>query len=140
MRSGKCILRQEAPEVVWTEVMNFFGEDVELKEKKSDWNHHGWFRIIFRYVPKNYYIYIEREFNSFSVRIVNGDGGYIALEQLADYENCITDENVYKAVAKLRSVLETDISFYKVINGKRYRQINGQYKLVKSERTPCGKR
>ena len=131
MQPGKYILRQEAPEFVLDEVMQLFGKNMELIEKKSDWGHHGWFRLVFRYVPKNYYIDIEGEFNSFTIRIINEDDGYIALEQAVDYENCITGENVHKAVDKLRAVLETDISFYKVINGKRYRQIDGQYKRVK---------
>lgn len=131
MQSDERILRQEAPEIVVETVMHLFGMNMKLEEKKTDWEYHGWFRLVFRYTPKNYFIYFEREFNSFNIRVVNGDGGYIALEQLVDYESCITGQNVYKAVDKLRTVLEADLSFYKVINGKRYRQINGQYKREK---------
>lgn len=131
MQSDEHILRQEAPEIVQETVIQHFGADMELKEKKTDWEHHGWFRLTFQYIPKKFFVYFEREFNSFNVRIVNGDGGYVALEQIADYENRITGENVLKAVDKLRTVLGTDISFYKVINGKRYRQINGEYKRIK---------
>lgn len=131
MQSGKSILRQEALEFIRNEILNLFGKDMELKEEKSDWEHHGWFMLVFQYIPKGYRIYIEREFNSFNIRIASNDGGYIALEQLTNYENCVTGENICNAVDKLRIVLSSDISFYKVINGKRYQQVDGQYKRVK---------
>lgn len=133
MKSGHYILRQEAVEFVRKEVMCCFEENMELEECKSDWNHHGWFRIVFRYVPKNYHVYFEREFNSFNVRIVNEDGGYIGLEQIVDYENCITGENVSKAIDKLSMALKTDISFFKSVNGRRYRLSGGKYKRIKCD-------
>lgn len=131
MQPGNNILRQEALEYVRNEVMQLFGEDMELKEEKSDWEHHGWFMLVFQYVPKKYRICFEREFHSFHVRITNEDGGFIALEQIVDYENRITGENIEIAVSKLKRVLEGEISFYKIIHGKRCRQTDGQQKRVK---------
>lgn len=122
MQPGKNILRQEALEYVRNEVMNLFGKDMELREEKSDWEHHGWFMLVFQYVPKKYSIYFEREFHSFHIRITNEDGGFIALEHVVDYENRITGENIERAVDKLKMVLESNLSFYKVIDGIRCRQ------------------
>lgn len=140
MQPGKNILWQEALEYVRDQVSNSFGKEMELREERSSWDHHGWFMLVFQYVPKKYTVYFEREFNSFNIRITTEDGGYIALEQIVDYENCITGENVLSAVNQLKSALEGDISFYKIINGKRYRQKDGSYqKIKKLQRSDDGK-
>lgn len=102
-----------------------------LEKEKSAWNHHGWFMLSFRYIPRKYTIHIEGEFNSFNIRITKDDGGYIALMQLIEYSNNLTERNLCDSIEKLERVLKTEIAFYKVINGKRYQEVDGVYKRIK---------
>lgn len=130
MQPDRNVLGREALEYVRNQVSDSFGKEMELRQERSNWDHHGWFMLVFHYVPKKYTVYFEREFHSFNIRITNEDGGYIALEQIVDYENRITGEAVRSVVKRLKTALEGDISFYKIINGKRYRQKNGTYQKI----------
>ena len=73
----------------------------------------------------------EGEFNAFHVRILNQDGGFIALNQLTDYGNELLEEDIADAVCKMRERLSSPIAFYKVINDKLYLQTDGIYRRVR---------
>ena len=48
---------------------HIFKSSVVLSEENSAPEHHGWFKLVFRYIPKSYIICFEREFNCFNIRI-----------------------------------------------------------------------
>ncbi len=131
MQSDNYMSGREALPYVKKEIQRQFGDNMLLEEEKAAWDHHGWFMLRFRYVPGGYTIHFEGEFNSFNIRITKDDGAYIALAQLAEYSNKLTEKDLCDSIEKLESVLKTEIAFYKVINGKRYQEVNGIYKRIK---------
>ncbi len=131
MQSGDHMSGRDALPYVKKEMQRQFGDSMLLKEEKSAWERHGWFMLRFRYMPKSYTIHFEGEFNGFNVRITKDDGAYIALSQLIDYSNTLTERDLCDAIEKLKSVLNTEIAFYKIINGKRCQEINGVYRRIK---------
>lgn len=131
MQSGNYMSGREALPYVKKEIQRRFGDEMLLEEEKSAWEHHGWFMLRFRYIPRLYTIHFEGEFNCFNVRITKEDGAYIALAQLTDYNNNLTERDLCDSIEKLKNVLKTEIAFYKIINGKRYRENKGVYKLIK---------
>jgi hypothetical protein len=108
-----------------------FGEAVKLIEENQYFKHHGWFQLRYEYLPLRYFILFEGEFNAFHVRILNQDGGFIALNQLTDYGNELLEEDIADAVCKMRERLSSPIAFYKVINDKLYLQTDGIYRRVR---------
>lgn len=116
------------------EIQKCFGEKIDFELENIDLNHHGWFVLQYLYVPKNYVITFESEFNGFDINIFNEDGGYISLMRLSNCNKNLTSENVKTAINKLHTVLKQEISFYKSINDKLYKQVNGKYKRIKDWR------
>lgn len=114
------------------EFYNCFGNDIKPEEEKVQLEHHGWFLLKYVYLPKGYIISFEAELNSFNIRILNEDGGFIALTYLVKYENDLKGVNVRYAINKLKEVIEAELSFYKSMNNKLYKQVNGEYKRVNS--------
>lgn len=131
MQPGNYMSGHEALLYVKKEIQRQFGDEMLLEEEKSAWEHHGWFLLKFRYMPKLYTIHFEGEFNCFNVRITKEDGAYIALKQLTDYGNNLTEKDLCDSIEKLKSALKMEIAFYKIINGKRYQEINGVYRRIK---------
>ena len=131
MQSDNYILGHEALSHAKKEIHRQFGDEMVLEEEKSAWEHHGWFILRYQYIPEPYMIHFEGEFNSFNIRITKEDGAYIALKQLIDYNNNFTERNLCDSIEKLKDVLKTEIAFYKIIDGKRYQEINGVYKRIK---------
>ena len=131
MQSGNYMSGYEAVAYVKKEIQRQFGESMRLEEEKSAWEHHGWFMLRFRYIPRFYTIYFEGEFNGFNIRITKDDGAYIALAQLTDYSNNLTEMDLRNSIEELKRVLKTEIAFYKIINGKRYQEVDGGYKRIK---------
>ena len=121
----------EAVAYIKKEIQRKFGDQMRFEEEKTAWEHHGWFMLRFRYMPRCYIIYFEGEFNGFNIRITKDDGAYIALAQLTNYSSDLTEMDLRNSIEELKSVLKTEIPFYKIINGKRYREINGSYKRIK---------
>ena len=113
------------------EMLRYFKSEIELIKEDIDLNHHGWFLVDYHYMPKDYTVRFEGEFHYFNVRIMRNDGGFIDLKQLADYDNALRKKAVREAAGKLKDVLQDDISFYKVINGRRCREVGGEYIRVK---------
>lgn len=105
-----------------------------FKLKNVDLNHDGWFVLQYLYVPKNYIITFESEFNGFDINITNEDGGYISFVRLSNCNTNLTSENVKTAINHLHIVLKQEISFFKVINDKLYKQVDGEYKRIKDWR------
>ncbi len=131
MQPGNYMSGHEALLYVKKEIQRQFGDEMLLEEEKSAWEHHGWFLLRFRYMPKLYTIHFEGEFNCFNVRITKEDGAYIALRQLTDYSNNLTEKDLCDSIEKLKSALKMEIAFYKIINGKRYQETNGVYRRIK---------
>ena len=57
--------------------------------------------------------------------------GFCTLKQIAEYRNRLTERDIQDSILLLRGVLNADIPFYKIINGKRCRMANGKYERVK---------
>lgn len=110
---------------------NNFDKDVILINEELDLKHHGWFTIKYEYFPKNYFILFEGEFNTFNIRIVNKDEGFIALKKLVDYKNNLLAEDITSTIMKMKEKIDNPINFYKLIDDKLYQQDGGQYKKVK---------
>lgn len=109
-----------------------FVNDIKLEEEKVQLEHHGWFLLKYVYLPKRFIISFEAEFNSFNIRIVNEDGGFIALNSLIKYENDLKSVNVRYAINKLKEVLKSELNFYNSKNNKLYKQVDGEYKRIKN--------
>lgn len=110
---------------------NNFDKDVILINEEFDLKHHGWFTIKYEYLPKNYFILFEGEFNTFNIRIVNKDEGFIALKKLVDYKNNLLAEDITSTIMKMKEKIDNPINFYKLIDEKLFQQDGGQYKKVK---------
>ena len=131
MQSGNYMSGNEAVAYIKKEIQRQFGESMRLDEEKSAWEHQGLFMLRFRYMPRCYTIYFEGEFNGFNIRITKDDGAYIALAQLTNYSSNLTEMDLRNSIEELKSVLKTEIAFYKIINGKRYQEVNGGYRRIK---------
>ena len=94
------------------EVRRQFGYSMLLEEEKTAWEHHGWFLLRFRYIPKQYAIRIEGEFNGFNIRIERKDAAFISLKDLLDCGCELTEEGIERAVAAMAQALETEIDFF----------------------------
>lgn len=110
---------------------NNFDKNVILINEELDLKHHGWFTIKYEYLPRKYFILFEGEFNTFNIRIVNKDEGFIALKQLVDYKNNLLAEDITSAIMKMKEKIDNSINFYKLIDDKLFQQNDGQYKRVK---------
>ena len=108
-----------------------FGKNAILIKEELDLKHHGWFTIEYEYLPKKYFILFEGEFNSFNIRIVNKDEGFIALKQLVDYKNNLLEEDIISAIIKMKETIDCQINFYKLIDDKLFQQDGEKYKRVK---------
>ena len=114
MKSGKYLTGSDALAFVKEEIFHIFKSSVVLSEENSAPEHHGWFKLVFRYIPKSYIICFEREFNCFNIRITRDDGAYTALTKLIDYRQALKEKDVRDAIEKLRRVLQTEITFNEV--------------------------
>ena len=64
------------------EISQQFKNDIVIEEEKTDFNHHGLFKLKLKYIPNSYKSYFEGEFNCFNIRITKDDGAFIALTKL----------------------------------------------------------
>lgn len=108
-----------------------FEKNVKFINEELDLKHHGWFTIKYEYLPRKYFILFEGELNSFNIRIVNKDEGFIALKQLVDYKNNLLAEDITSTIMKMKEKIDNPINFYKLIDDKLFQQEGGQYKRVK---------
>lgn len=93
------------------EMQRRFGAEIQPTAENYAPEHHGWFKIEFRYLPKNYRIYFEGEFSHFIVRIEKGDGAFTTLNRLTDFDNTLRMSAVRESVKKLKEILEREILF-----------------------------
>lgn len=93
------------------EMQRRFGAEIQPAAENNAPEHHGWFKIEFRYLPKNYRIYFEGEFSYFIVRIEKGDGAFTTLNRLTDFDNTLRMSAVRESVKKLKEILEREILF-----------------------------
>lgn len=114
MKQSKYLTGSDAPAFVKEEIFHTFKDSVVLEEEKSAPEHHGWFRLVFRYIPKSYMIWFEGEFNGFNIRITRDDGAYTALKKLIDYKQDLTEKDVRDSIEQLQHILQTEIAFKKV--------------------------
>lgn len=112
-------------------MQNYFENSVKLINEELDLKHHGWFAIKYEYLPQKYLILFEGEFNTFTIRIINKDGGFIALKQLIDYKNNLLEDDITCSIDKMKKIIDNPINFYKLIDDRLFQQIDGQYKRVK---------
>lgn len=98
-----------------TTMKECFGNSIKLIEEDCDLKHHGWFTIKYEYLPQQYFILIEGEFNSFNVRLTNKNGGFIALKQLIDYNGNLLKNDILYTVHKMKEKLKSPIDFNKRI-------------------------
>lgn len=131
MQKGRYIPGPDALQYIKEEVQRQLGHNMYLEEEKTAWEHHGWFLLRFRYIPKQYTVRIEGEFNGFNIRIERKDTAFISLKDLLDSGCELTEEGIERAVAAMAQALETEISFFKVIDGKRRREVDGVFKQIR---------
>ena len=112
-------------------MQNYFENSAKLINEELNSKHHGWFAIKYEYLPQKYLILFEGELNTFTIRIVNKDGGFIALKQLIDYKNNLLEDDITCAIVKMKDIIDNPINFYKIIDDRLFQQIDGQYKRVK---------
>lgn len=93
------------------EIQRRFGAKIQFTAESYAPEHHGWFMVEFRYIPQNYRIYFEGEFNYFIVRIEKEDGAFTTLNRLTDYDDALRRSAVREAVKKLKEILEKEIRF-----------------------------
>lgn len=106
--------------------------DIILKDEKVNLSHMGWFCLVFSYIPRNYNIIFENDRKSFSIKIIDSDDAYFFLNQLEKFDNELNEENIIYSIEELNAALKRkDIVFYKSMNDKLYKKLNGKYQRVK---------
>lgn len=132
MQLGDKILTGNSA-ILFTKIVveDIFGDSIKLIDEQIALDHQGWFLVTYEYLSQEYFILIEGEMNSFNIRIINKDGGFMALMNLMHYENNLTKKDISYAIEKMRDELDSSINFYKVIDDKLYQQVNVHYKRIK---------
>ena len=125
------LLGEEGALFIKKKMQELLENTTKLIEENIDISHHGWFVLKYEYFPKKYFILFEGEFNSFNIRIINQDNGFVALKKLIDYPNILRKADIVCAIEKMKEQLQLSIEFYKVIDDKLFRQVDGKYKRVK---------
>lgn len=92
-------------------IQQCFCEDIILKNESTSFNHHGWYLLEYIYIPRQYLIVIEVEFNSYSVRIQEQEGEFVYLNQLVKFNNETKASDIMKMLKKLKKILEKSINF-----------------------------
>lgn len=112
--------------------VDIFKENVAFEEKFVDLKHMGYFRIQYKYLPKNYELVFENDRNLFGIEIFDQEGAKQLLGRIVQYESSLSEKNVSHALNRLKEVLEEDkIVFYVYRDKKLYRKQDGQYRRVK---------
>ena len=116
----------------------FFKDDIELQ----DFNYApknegmGWFKLKYRYKPKEYQIVFENARLVFSIRVTDTEGYHTSLYKTEDgieFDNGLTKENIEIAIKYIEmEIQKEDICFYISKNNKLYKKEKGIIKRVKN--------
>lgn len=111
---------------------NVFGKEICFIEKKCSFEHMGYFKMNYKYLPLQYDIIFENERNLFNIRIQDYEGAFNHLNAIEEYEGQLTLENIQGALLKLKKVLEAnDMCFYIYKGDKLYKKKGQEYKRIK---------
>lgn len=108
-----------------------FNNDIKHQESATNFDHMGYFRIKYFYIPLEYQIVFENDRNNFVIDILDNEGAKTSLYRIIKFVNVLTNENVKIAILLLKNVLDNgNITFYIYKNHKVYKKLNGKYERV----------
>lgn len=111
---------------------NVFGKEICFIEKKCSFEHMGYFKMNYKYLPLQYDIIFENEKNIFTIEICDSEGAKTNLYRIQSYNNRLEIENIQGALLKLKKVLEAnDMCFYIYKGDKLYKKKGQEYKRIK---------
>nr|MBP3598777.1 hypothetical protein [Eubacterium sp.] len=109
-----------------------FGENLVLKDKCCSFEHRGYFKLHYVYVPLNYAIIVENEFRTFGIVIEDEEKAMTSLYRIEHFENQLSEGNIIKSIKLLEKVLsENKFDLFLHIAGKTYRKNKNGLKRVK---------
>lgn len=112
---------------------NVFKDKLVFENKQVNIEHMGYFKIIYKFLPRQYDLVFENDRNKFVIDIFDDEGAKTTLYRIANFNNDLSTENIKEAIHKLQKVLEQDdFCFYIHQNQKLYRKMGGEYKRVKN--------
>lgn len=110
---------------------NIFKNDIKGQETVADFNHMGYFRIKYLYIPLGYELLFENDRNNFVIDISDHEGAKTSLYRIIKFANILTNKNIKTAILLLKDVLDRGhINFYIYKNHKVYKKLDGKYKRV----------
>ncbi len=109
-----------------------FGKDMLMAEKQIAFEHMGFFKIKYKYIPLEYTIIFENDRGVFSIEICDREGAFNFLYRIKKFDSKTTLENVKEAVKILKDTLnQNDFAFYITRDEKLYKKQNNNYIQVK---------
>lgn len=109
-----------------------FGKDMLLAEKQIVFEHMGFFKIKYKYIPLGYNVIFENDRGVFSIEICDSEGAFNFLYRIKKFNSETTLDNVEEAVKILKDTLnQNDFAFYITRDEKLYKKQNNNYIQVK---------
>ena len=105
---------------------DIFADEIVLEKVYCEFSSRGYFKMIYKYLQKNYQIEIENEMIWFEIRIRDEAGANTLLYRVAEYDNRLEDKNIRDAISLLKKVLDKgNIVMYIRKGGVLYKKENG---------------
>lgn len=109
-----------------------FGKDMLMVEKEIAFEHMGFFKIKYKYIPLGYGIIFENDRGVFSIEICDSEEAFNFLYRIKKFDSTTTLENVEEAVKILKETLDrNDFAFYITRDEKLYKKQDKDYIRVK---------
>lgn len=100
------MLREASVSFMKMEIRFQLNDRLDLLEESVDFDHHGWFLLTYGVPLLSWRIYVEGEYNSFNIRILDNRGKSFGLNQKIPYCQHLTAEDVWQAIWKLKKLVE----------------------------------
>ena len=114
------------------EISKIFNHDMIEISYEENFKNRGYFQLVLKYLPFQYFIVIENEFRTFDIIIKDSEGAANALYRINHFDNRLDENNISKSLSLLKSVLEQNgFNLYLCINDKVYRKNANGIKRVK---------
>lgn len=109
-----------------------FGKEMLMDEKQIAFEHMGFFKIKYKYMPLGYDVIFENDRGVFSIEICDSEGAFNFLYRIKKFDSETTLQNIGEATKILKYVLnKNDFAFYITRDEKLYKKQNNNYIRVK---------
>lgn len=117
------VKREELVSIL-NELIETFGEDMLAETRKCDFEHRGYFKLTYSYLPYNYKIVIENEVRTFDIVIEDEQKASNSLYRIKQYNNILDEKNIIESLYLLKHVLErNNFNLYLHKGNKSYRKM-----------------